>query len=123
PALHLREDECLTRADSQIGQKWVKVDPKPRVGGVNEPDVHPPPQPPEQEIVTVQAWDDLIRFSEKRPIRKLDLTSNKPADSEMLISSAQPLGADQIALDVSVSGELKGGGTASFEVTGVKLSS
>ena len=41
----------------------------------------------------------------------------------MLISYAQPLGADQITLDVSVSGELKGGGNASFEVNGVKLTS
>ncbi len=123
PTIHLRENECITRADSQIGQKWIKVDPKPRSKGVGEePFDHPPPLP-EQEIITVQSWDDLIRHSETRPLRKLDLISSKPADSDMLISYAQPLGADQITLDVSVSGELKGGGNASFEVNGVKLTS
>lgn len=124
PTLHLREDECVTRADSQIGQKWVKIDPRPKANGVgDEGKITPPTPTPEQEIITVQSWDDLVRHSETRPLRKLDLIASKPADSEMLISFAQPLGADQITLDVSVSGELKGGGAASFEVTGVKLSS
>ena len=34
PTLHLRENECVTRADSQIAQKWIKVDPKPKSDGV-----------------------------------------------------------------------------------------
>jgi hypothetical protein len=39
----------------------------------------------------------------------------------MLATIAQPLGADQLALDLTVSGDLKSGGTASFEVRGVKM--
>jgi hypothetical protein len=48
------------------------------------------------------------------------LDASTPAAAETLAGLVQPLGADQLLLDVTVNGQLKSGGTASFEVSGVK---
>jgi hypothetical protein len=54
---------------------------------------------------------------------ELALDAQTPSVADTLASIAQPLGADQLALDVMVSGDLKSGGTVSFDVRGAKLNS
>jgi len=52
---------------------------------------------------------------------QLTLDANTPTAADTLAAIAQPLAADQLELEVTVSGQLKTGGTASFQVQGVKL--
>jgi len=125
PAVSLEEDELITRADSAAAKAWLKVDAKPaKPGG---PDVIKNggkiPPPPEPATVIATTWVDIIKHAEMRPLTELTLDAGTPAIADTLADIAQPLGADQLALDVTVSGDLKSGGTASFAVQGVKLSS
>ncbi len=51
---------------------------------------------------------------------KLELIAPSPAEASLLISVAQPLGAETIVLSVDVSGYLKDTGWANFKVEEVK---
>lgn len=117
PSIAIRDDEIITRADSVAAKEWLKVDPADPGPGPG-----PGPQLPPVEPTTIIAttWQDVFKHSETRPLQVLDLRAGKPAVAETLASIAQPLGADELILDVVVTGELKTGGTASFEVLNVK---
>ena len=123
----LHDDELITRADSAAAKEWLKVDAaKKPTGGTVYPDGT---KKPEVEIVaeatTVIAttWPDIVKHAENRPLLLLDLNAGTPTVAETLASIAQPLGADELTLDVTVSGELKSGGTASLEIREVKQNS
>jgi len=125
PSLGLREDELITRADSAAANEWLKVDPPkkstkdteyPKGGEIPKAVTEPP-------TVIASTWPDIIKLSEKRPLLVLTLNAGTPTVAETLAGIAQPLGADELAIEVTVSGELKSGGTASFEVRGVKQNS
>ena len=121
-SLGLRADEYITRADSNAAKEWLKVDSaKPPLGGDGSDDPKPPP--PDPATVVASTWPDIIKHAETRPLLILALNAETPTVAETLAGIAQPLGADELTLDVTVSGELKTGGTASFEVQGVKQNS
>jgi hypothetical protein len=124
-SIGLKEDELITRADTAAAKAWLKVDAKPAKRG--EPDIMkdgdnalPPPEP---ATVIATTWEDIINHAETRPLSELTLNAGTPSVADALAAIAQPLGADQLALDVTVSGDLKSGGNASFQVIGVKLNS
>jgi hypothetical protein len=121
PSFNLRDDEVITRADSAAAKQWLKVDmQRPKPGGPGkepEPPILPPVEAP---TLIAMNWPDILKHAESRPLLELTLDSTTPTAAETLAGLAQPLGADQLLLNVTVSGELKSGGTASFEVSGVK---
>ena len=121
----LKEDELITRADSAAAKVWLKVDAKPtKPGGPDEiKDGGRTPPPPEPATVIATTWADIIKHAETRPLMELTLDAGTPSVADTLASIAPPLGADQLALDVSVQGDLKSGGNAAFTVQGVKLNS
>jgi hypothetical protein len=122
PSVALHDDEFITRADSAAVKEWFKVDaakPTPGPG----PGPNPIPQPEESPTVIATTWPDIINHAETRPLLVLELNAGTPTVAETLAGIAQPLSADELTLDVTVSGELKSGGTASFEVRGVKQNS
>jgi len=124
-SIALREDELVTRADSVAAGEWLKVDAakKPGREAGYSVEVEKPGFVTEAATVIATNWPDIIKQAETRPLLILNLDAGTPTVADTLASIAQPLGADQLTLDVTVSGDLKSGGTASFEVRGVKLNS
>ena len=120
-SVSLIEQEFVTRADSAAAKAWLKVDALDEPSAGKEPKKQPPP--PEPATVIATNWADIAKHAESRPLTSLTLDVSKPIVAETLAGIAQPLGADQLTLDVTVSGDLKSGGTASFAVQGVKLNS
>jgi hypothetical protein len=121
----LHENELITRADSAAAKAWLKVDAKPaKPSGPDEVKEGGKAAPlPEPATIIVGTWADIIKHAENRPLVELTLDALTPTVADTLAALAQPLGADQLALDVTVSGDLKSGGTASFEVRGLRLNS
>jgi len=120
PSLGLRQDEFITRADSVAAKEWLKVDAAKERGKVKEQNPQSFPPPPEPPTIIATNWPDILKHAEIRPLLALELNTGTPTVAETLAGIAQPLGADELTLEVTVSGELKSGGTASFEVRGVK---
>lgn len=121
-SIGLRDDEFITRADSAAAKGWLKVDAKSEKKGYGEP----PEKPPiisEPISVIATSWQDILKHSENRPLRELTLDAGTPSVADTLATIAQPLGADQLVLDVTVSGDLKSGGNVSLAAQGVKLNS
>ncbi len=122
-AVSLVEDELITRADSTAAKAWLKVDAAGQKSG-GEGQIHDKPGPiAEPTTVIATTWADIIKHAANRPLQELTLNAGTPAVADTLAAIAQPLGADELALDVTVSGGLKSGGTASLAVQGVKLNS
>lgn len=122
PSIGLRDDEFITRADLPAAKGWLKVDAKSEKKGYGEP----PEKPPiisEPISVIATSWQDILKHSENRPLRELTLDAGTPSVADTLAAIAQPLGADQLVLDLTVSGDLKSGGNVSLAVQGVKLNS
>jgi hypothetical protein len=120
--LSLSDHELITRADSAAATAWLKVDALPEPGGPSPGPGPASPLPlPEPSTIIATTWPDIFQHAETRPLQQLTLDANTPTAADMLAAVAQPLGADQIELEVTVSGELKSGGIANFEVRGAKL--
>ena len=97
---------------------------KPSGGGSTyPPQHHTPPVVAEPATVIATNWPDILEHAETRPILDVTLDAETPTAAETLAAIAQPLGADSLELTVTVSGDLKSGGTASLEIRGVKQSS
>jgi len=121
--LALEDTTWIALADAADAQQWIRVDepqgPTGGGGGAGEPPPPPPPPPPGQ--LEARTWEDAIRLAADHALKEVRLTATAPADSTRLGAVAQPLSADSIALTVLVSGQLKDGGLANFQVSGVKL--
>jgi hypothetical protein len=81
----------------------------------------PPPPPPQDGKKTVDTWDAAVAAALERPLERLVLIADTAADAKTLALIAAPLGANDIALDVTVQGPLHGGGNANFSIAGAKL--
>jgi hypothetical protein len=125
PSVSLKEDERITRADSAAAKAWLQVDAQTsKTSGLDEfKDFIKTTPPPELATVIASTWADILKHAETRPLVELTLDAGTPTVADTLAAIAQPLGADQLALDVTVSGDLKSGGTASFAVQAVNLNS
>lgn len=105
------------RADSECGQLWVKEDE----WDYKKDKLPPTPPPPPPARVTATTWEQLIEVAAQRPLLELHLRASTPAAAAALSGLAQPLGADTLALSVTVGGTLKDGGTMNFAASEVKL--
>ena len=121
-SLTLDDTVWVTRADSEHAAAWTKEDAAPppgkKVPEGGGPGGGPPlPQPGR---VTPSTWEKVLEYAEARPLLELHLVAHSPADATALMSIAQPLGADQLALSISTGGGLRDGGTMNFAANDVK---
>ena len=104
----------VTLVDSERAREWLKEDTP---GKGPEPILPPPPT---GGIARVTTWDDVLKYAQNRPLRRLALRAKKPAAAGSLIALAQPLGAERLSLDLLVSGETKNGGMINLAVNDLK---
>lgn len=125
PNINLKDDELITRASSAAAGAWLVVDPvgKPGVSDDTKPGGQDKHTVEEAPTVRVENWVEAIEFASARPLMQLVLRADTPAIAESLVSLAQPFGADELKLDVTVQGDLKSGGRVDFQAAGVKPTS
>ncbi len=131
PSIDLKQSEdWLTRADTALASQWLKVDPITSPGtttpggrGGTGGGTQATPTPPLPTGITATDWEHIVLHSQSRPLISLKLDASTPADADVLAALIQPLGADEIALDVTTGGSLKSGGNATFNVEHAKLNS
>lgn len=116
PSVGLRNDELISRSDSLAAKDWLAVDAQVPRGDTSGPGTPPLPVP-EAPTIVATSWSEIVTLAETRPLLQLVLNAATPAVADTLAGLAQPLGADEIALDVTVAGDLKSGGTADFAVS------
>ena len=120
-ALRLEDDVLVTVRSSDTAKEWLRED-ETKPPKHDETDVPPPPPPPPTPTqVPASTWEQIIEYAKERPLAALTLTARTPALAASLASLAQPLGADSVALSVTVEGDLKTGGTMSFAATDVGI--
>jgi hypothetical protein len=120
----LDDTSLMTVAGSSAAEEWLHVDSvdggtgpvRPGAGGAT-----PPPPPPPPGTKTADTWDSAVAVSGERPLEKLTLTADTPADAKLLAQVSGLLSANEVTLDVTVSGPLRGGGQANFAMLAVKL--
>jgi hypothetical protein len=120
--LALDDSVYVTRADSAFGAAWVKEDQpeKVRDSAGGRDDWPPPPPPPPATRVTATTWEKVLEFASERPLLELRLLARTPAAAAALAGLAQPLGAENLTLTVTVGGDLKDGGTINFTANDLK---
>lgn len=116
--LALSEDVLVSLPAAPSVAAWIAVDSgsKGKQSGQTPP---PPPPAPAGDLVTADIGN-AIEASASRPLTQLVLAARTTASARLLSQLAQPFGASSITLSVSVSGEVKGGGTMGLSVEGVK---
>ncbi len=116
--LSLDDSNFVGLRGSEASAKWLKEDQRGHVPGpVNDG----PPSPPERGV-RASTWTKAEEYAKDRPLLKLELTAHSPVDSHVLLSLAQPLGAETILLTVDSGGDLKDGGRGFFKMEDVKPS-
>lgn len=121
-ALALSTDTLVALPGAPAAVGWLAVDAAGTGSGTGPGAGAAPPPPPPAPTTSLQT-SDLQRAEEaasSRPLQKLVLTARTTSDAKLLSSLAQPFGASGISLNVSVSGEVKGGGTMGLSIEGVK---
>ncbi len=115
-AVPLDKDALVTAAGTSAAKLWTAVD-KPGEPGEKK---WTPPPPTQPDRATAYSWEEAIRFAADRPLITFKLTAGTPADASRLSGLAQPMGASSLQLSVSVSGDLKDGGSMNFAASQVK---
>jgi hypothetical protein len=128
-AIPLDDTVLIAPVQSATAQGWLteeaqapssKLDEEPPgSGSPGGPLVPPPPPPPSQ--VSATSWTQLLAYSKDRPLLKLELRAPNPAVAATLATLAQPLGADSLTASVTLSGEVKDGGSVNFSANDLKL--
>jgi hypothetical protein len=121
----LDDSVLVTAIGSTEASAWLKEDKpgKPAGGGgggvgPGDPTLPPPPLPVGK--VSATNWDKVLEYADNRPLIELHLVASSPADAAMIQQAAQPLGADQLSVSVSVGGSLKDGGSMNFAANDLK---
>jgi hypothetical protein len=117
--LSLDDTVFITRAESSFGQIWTKEDLRESRESPKGGDYAPPPPSPAARV-TATTWEKVLEYAVERPLVRLQLLTTTPATAAALVNLAQPLGADSLALTVSVGGPLKEGGTLNFAANDLK---
>ena len=106
----------ITMPGTASAVAWLSEDQPQPSGGTP-----PPPPPPPAAKKTVDTWDAAVASANERQLERLVLIADTPADAKALAAVAAPLGANDLALDVTVQGPLRGSGHANLSFSGVKL--
>jgi hypothetical protein len=119
--LAITEDVLVALPSAPAVAGWMAVDAPAGsgAGGGPTPLLPPPPPAPAGDLHTSDLTK-AIEAAASRPLVQLVLSARTPAAARLLASLAQPFGASSISLNVSVAGEVKGGGTMGLNVEGVR---
>ena len=101
---------------SDIAREWLRED---RVR--DEVDVRPPVVAPPPSRATATTWESIQTLSADRTLLELRLKAITPAAAQTFATLAQPLGADALALTITLSGDFKDGGNMNLVFNDVKL--
>ncbi len=125
-SLILDDSVWITAAKSEHASMWLKEDsaskPSGGPGGGDGgpgggPGFVPPPTPAK---VMPTTWEKVLEYAEDRPLLELHFVASTPSDAALLLSIAQPLGADQLLLSVTTGGNLRDGGMMNFAANDVR---
>jgi len=121
-SIPLDDTVLVTPVASASGKLWVKEDGLGDGGGKGGDVDHPRPHPlpPPVSRVTATTWEKLLEVAKERPLLELKLTAVSPPVAANLGNLAQPLGADSLSLNVTVSGALREGGNLNFAAQSLK---
>lgn len=119
----LDESVLIMRAGTSAAQTWTKVEAPKEKAKEGEPgeEVELPLPPPAPSGFEADSWEELLTLSEQKRLLELRLGTRSPGSADTLASLAQPLGAESLALTVSVGGNLKDGGKINFLASDVRL--
>lgn len=112
----LDDSVLVTRNESEFGVKWTQEDRQFK----EKEDKFPPPSPPPPGRVMATTWEKILEYCGERPLLKLQLRAASPSAASVLLNLAQPFGAESLSLSVTVSGNLKEGGTVNFAANELK---
>jgi hypothetical protein len=124
PTVSLDDNVLVTTANSARATEWLAEDKPQTAGGAGGTGTGgggfvPPPPPPGK--VTANTWDKIIELSDDRPLLELRLLCGTPADTAAVQQLLPPVGANAVAVDVTVQGTLKDGtGDMNFAANNVK---
>ena len=117
----LDDRTLLARSESDTAAQWLAEDAPKKPAGPEGPGPGGGPERPIQaQRITVTQRTAIPGHAEARPLLELRIVASTPADAQNLMQFAAPLGADSLSLRVSISGDLKGGGSVSFLAQGLK---
>ncbi|NLX44021.1 MAG: hypothetical protein GXY79_11140, partial [Chloroflexi bacterium] len=71
-----------------------------------------------EHTVSTTSWEQAVAYAAERPLQRVTLRTGDLPAAGKLIAAASPFGATALALNVTVSGTLKEGGTLQFMVDG-----
>ncbi len=118
-AFSLDDELLLALPEASAVADWLRTEDKEKKenGDGDEPIVVlPGPSGP----VTLHDWDAILEATVRRPLHHLRLGVDSHVDASQLLALIQPLGAQDVTLSVSASGEAKGKGFLSFQAEDVK---
>ncbi|TAK83982.1 MAG: ATP-binding protein [Betaproteobacteria bacterium] len=101
---------------SDSAREWLRQD-QPKTAG--EPDRQPVAPPPSRATATT--WESIQTLAADRALLELRLKAITPAAAQTFAALAQPLGADALALTITLSGDFKDGGNMNLVFNDVKL--
>jgi hypothetical protein len=119
-ALHtlaLSDEVLVALPSAAVVGGWIAADGKS--AGTQTGSAPPAPPPPAGDLVSADLGK-AVDASVSRPLMQLTLTASTTAGAKLLSQLAQPFGASSITLNVSVAGDVKGGGTMGLNIEGVK---
>lgn len=121
--LEVKDDTILvTAAGSQSAGAWLKEDTvTPRKDG-EPPKDEPTPPPPVSSSTKAITWEKASEMAGEQPLKELDLSAETPAAAAALLNLAGAVGADAIALSVTVRGTLKDSGSIQLAIDDIKPS-
>ncbi|NWG32577.1 MAG: ATP-binding protein [Rhodocyclaceae bacterium] len=117
--LSLDDKVWLARVESQAAFSWLREETQVKKEEQKGKGFFPP-SPTLPPKVTATTWERVLEYARTRPLLELKLTAGTPAEAAVLSGLAQPLGAEKIALSVTVGGNLKGGGRVNFQANDLK---
>ena len=120
-SLVLEDSVWVTTAQSEYAAGWLKEDAAAGEGkGKKEEETGKKETEPPLSRVTPNTWEKVLEYADDRPLLELHLVASTPSDASSLLSVAQPLGAEQLMLTVTTSGNLRDGGMMSYAANDVK---
>jgi hypothetical protein len=117
----LDDTVLITRPNTFWGKAWLAEDRKVDIDidVVGDPPIPIPPRTPDRIALT--SWEKILLACTERPLLGLQLIVPSPAAAASLVTLAQPLGAENIGISVTVSGTSKAGGSINFAATDLKI--
>jgi hypothetical protein len=118
-SLPLDDTVQIARATTETAKAWVQVDPVGGEPGKRRPISTPPIPSP---TATAQEWGKARDLAAARPLVSLQLKAQTPSAASTLSGLAQPLGAEELKLEITAGGSVRDGGELHFSASDIRPS-